>query len=400
MKKLLQIIIFIFVSVLILDPADLIFNLKIPLLGLILLVWLIIKSKQSIKNVDRTAIICFFILLFTSIYGITIAILQSNLDDEDFALGFIKSIVLFCLIFVINDQQINMEKILLKAAVFIPVIVISCYFLYLYNMGLYSKISVFLVVQKNAAMFSLRDYLGFQVLMLYYKTSALLAFPLAYYWDKFFTGRSKIKNILKVILYAVALFLSATRANMIALVVILILIPFIKIKTKFIRMFFIGTIIVGLIAGIFYLFHISVEQKETSATVKSGHITSMEEELIRKPEYFIWGQGLGSRFFSKGSNAYIVQSEWTYFEIIRLFGLPIGLLFLSVFLFPLFVMIKKREVYNCTYFIIAYTCYLFIAGTNPLLVSSTGILTLLIVYSKLFYLEKTYSSGFRSVWSG
>lgn len=105
--------------------------------------------------------------------------------------------------------------------------------------------------------------------------------------------------------------------------------------------------------------------------------------LDDNPETLIWGNGVGATFDSlgvRGRNA--VASELFYYEIIRFFGMPLGLLFLIVYVYPLVLIYKKRRLLLYWKAIsIGYLSYLFAGGTNPYLISSNGMITLLIMYA-------------------
>lgn len=83
-----------------------------------------------------------------------------------------------------------------------------------------------------------------------------------------------------------------------------------------------------------------------------------------------WTDGWGGRYTS--------QTELSYLEIIRNYGL-IGATVIIVLFFSPFMSIvnnKKISTYYKYSFSIGYLAYLFIAGTNPLLNCATGYLTL------------------------
>ena len=89
-------------------------------------------------------------------------------------------------------------------------------------------------------------------------------------------------------------------------------------------------------------------------------------------------------FYSSGFLRVTNLTEWTYLELIRYFGI-LALVIIYIFYRPL-VNLWKNFQNNLSYTLFwAYLAYLLIAGTNPLLLSSTGMVVLLIVYS---YVEK------------
>ncbi|MBR7166466.1 MAG: hypothetical protein IKD38_01830 [Bacteroidaceae bacterium] len=130
-----------------------------------------------------------------------------------------------------------------------------------------------------------------------------------------------------------------------------------------------------------------MESNEPSNLVKYAHLTSYKELFNSNPEYLILGQGPATEFYSMGFRKMTLKTEWTYLELVRNYGvlcLPI----LYVILSPLFRLIKLARKYDSAIpMAFAYVTYLIIAGTNPLLMSSTGMLVLLSAYSYAHRLE-------------
>ena len=84
--------------------------------------------------------------------------------------------------------------------------------------------------------------------------------------------------------------------------------------------------------------------------------------------------------YSEGFNKVVFKTEWTYLELVRNYGL-FSLIIIGVFAKPLITMWKHRREAFCKCMFFAYLSYLLIAGTNPLLLSSTGMIVLLMAYS-------------------
>ena len=124
-----------------------------------------------------------------------------------------------------------------------------------------------------------------------------------------------------------------------------------------------------------------LEENEASNMVKYAHLTSYKNLFNEHPEYLLLGQGPGTEFYSLGFREMTVKTEWTYLELIRNYGimcLPILYVILKP-LYDLFALSVKQE--STIAVALAYMIYLVIAGTNPLLLSSTGMFVLLSAYS-------------------
>lgn len=156
---------------------------------------------------------------------------------------------------------------------------------------------------------------------------------------------------------------------------------------------FMGCIIVVL-ALLYFFKTLSFAETDESSTIKSGHLDSYVLLFRQHPQYLIWGSGLGSTFYTSGTKAVASQTELTYLDLIRWFGIPLTIVIFVILLYPVLQMYFSRTRHlNNRYIIIAYWGYLFIVGTNPLLVSSTGMLVIVIMYSLLGKKRITEAQG-------
>jgi hypothetical protein len=368
---------------LIVDPGDLIFHLKVPLFISIFSIWLILKSFSPIKLSLDIIIIC-FLFITIPLFGIVSAVLQNNFSDSGFAIGFVKSFIVILLIFVILDLNIAIEVYLIKCSIIIPLIIIPIYVLLSFNPDYVTSVYNYMVA-KDVAKFSLRDFYGYKVVMLYYRTSPLLVFPLAFHTSAIFNQkRFKPLHVLLAGVFLFTLILSGTRANILIgvfLVIFFLISYFSNRKNKF-PLIIIGILI--LYAIVSFAQTLSFDKKDVSSDVKSGHLDSYILLFDENPEYFVWGQGLGGRFYSQGNQTNVVQTELSYIDLVRWFGVPVTLIMFFLLLYPLIKLYgnDRINIGNKKY-VVAYLGYLFIAGTNPLLISSTGMLSIIIMYSLL-----------------
>ncbi len=380
--KINKIFLSVLLIVLIIDPSDLIFHLKVPLIFLVLFVWILDKvvTKQSIRfKKDIVIINCFFLLV--PIFGIISGLIQNSIKDPEFAMGVVKSFSIFFLVNLIIDSKYPIYKNFNWFLLLIPLIIIPCYFTLLWNVDLFKRIAMFFS-EKNETAFSPRNFYGINVIMLYYRTSALLVFPLSLFLYRFLKHRN-YWNLLLFFICFITLFLSGTRGNIIAtvLITVYLLINSLSRKRKFIQLSI--TVLVLFYGLLLFIGSLSLGEKDSSQEIKSGHFSSYITLFETKPSIFIFGQGLGSEFFSTGLNQNIVQSELTYLDLVRIFGVPGTLLVLLILTYPLVYMYKKSMNYKYTAAVCSYYGYLFIVGSNPLLISSTGIIAVIIMYSLL-----------------
>lgn len=97
-----------------------------------------------------------------------------------------------------------------------------------------------------------------------------------------------------------------------------------------------------------------------------------------------FGQGLGGGFDTVDRGISYL-AEPTYFEIIRMFGLIGGIIFFFFLIMPLFLFLnsKSSSLFERNYYmLVAYIIYILIEfPSNPLLLSSTGMVVMVVIYS-------------------
>ena len=130
---------------------------------------------------------------------------------------------------------------------------------------------------------------------------------------------------------------------------------------------------------------------EASNNIKIQHIKDYGELFKNSPKVLWIGQGINSCFYSSYYNNFIKATELTYFELLRIWGLPMSLLFVFFLIYPIIRFFAKyKQYYSYRYIPIAYLAYLLIAGTNPLLLCSTGMIVIVYVYSILVIQSKEF----------
>ena len=92
---------------------------------------------------------------------------------------------------------------------------------------------------------------------------------------------------------------------------------------------------------------------------------------------FLFGSGIGSGFYSSGRDQIVYTTELTYLEIIRLYGIVVVSSMIIILIYPLKKLMNtgKNE-----WLFISYLAYLFVGGTNPLIIGSTGALVIILTY--------------------
>lgn len=380
LKSTINFFISLLVLILIVDPGDLIFRMKVPLFILILGIWGGMKIISPIK-INRDFILIILVFISIPIIGVVSALAQDTLSDPSFAFGFIKSFSVIILLLVIFDLNIPIDKYLVRNSLVIPFIIIPIYIFLSVNPGSITAIFNYLDT-KDVAKFSNRDFYGYKAVMLYYRTSPLLVFPLAYYCKSFVYGNKKVLSIILIALFLFTLILSGTRANMVSgfgIVMYFFIFYLTKMRSK-VPLILASILLV--VAGILFVRSLSFSEGDDSSAVKAGHYKSYKLLFSENPQYLIWGEGLGSKFYSSGNGIIVSQTELTYFDLVRWFGLPLAFVLFFFLFYPILYLYFNNKINRDNgYLVLAYLAYLFIAGTNPLLISSTGLLAIITAYS-------------------
>ena len=218
--------------------------------------------------------------------------------------------------------------------------------------------------------------------VMYLKSYVAFVFIIAYYFYVVFSGvHRNILTFIYLFFICFAFSVSGTRSTMLLPTFMLIIVGYITSANKKYAKYILYPIIfiIGL-AFIILLIALISDTGEASNAVKYGHIPSYIQLFEEHPEYILIGQGPGAFMYSEGFNKVVFKTEWTYLELVRNYGL-FSLIIIGVFAKPLITMWKHRRDAFCKCMFFAYLSYLLIAGTNPLLLSSTGMIVLLMAYS-------------------
>lgn len=386
--QLLQISVALLFVNLILDPSNKIFHSKYILFVGVFLMGLPSIYKNTFTLSRSLLFIVIFVSLFMPAYALSVGLIKSFAHNSSMAeLVYLNSFFFFLLLLVILSNNMQLRAVFHAAALLIVGITAMSYLLLLYNPGIFDELYRFFVVEKEVAVYALRSYGDFTLLMMFYKTSPLLVFPLAYYLHRvlILNDRSNLVFQLIVLLaISTTLFLSGTRANILSMGLILL---FYMLYYAYKNSKPLALLIVFIYALLFFygankLAEIFLNSSEVSNQVKLGHLFSYIEHFSNHIDILLFGQGIGSTMYTTGLHSTVGVTELTYFELVRVWGLPVSIVFGIILLIPIYNEIKSR---SFSHLFIAYTAYLFIAGTNPLLLSSTGMLVLVYVFSQTYY---------------
>lgn len=236
-------------------------------------------------------------------------------------------------------------------------------------------------------------YYGVRLYALYHRTSSICVIPLVTALYLYFSLK-RIKYGIQAVIFGVLLVISGTRANMLScfLLVFSIFLFYLFFYKK-------RVVIVVLLGSIFvcvslYAIYFLLTTPNYSTNIKTGHLQSFIDLFESSPiRFFLLGFGPSAYMYSSGFDIITSLTELSYLELIKEYGLILTLVLIGMFCIP-FIRIfknKKSAVFEKFCLGMGYLSYLFIAGTNPLLINSTGF----IVYIAMMYISnKTINEEF------
>jgi len=231
-----------------------------------------------------------------------------------------------------------------------------------------------------------RTYASLSYTYVYFHTAPLLVISLAYFTYQSMTSQPKTRyfNIALLSVNLVAMLCSGTRNDM-----IFGLLTPLAVFLWYSRGNHRRTLLVALLMGAAVVctyggdvLHAMFDPENESNAIKLTHLKDYYM-LFSDPKTLFFGQGLGAYFYSSAFGTETSITELTYLEFMRNFGLIIAIVYYCLLLYPITKM-RDPAFTNIHYLIVAYTSYLIICVSNPLLVSSSGMLVLAIVICKVF----------------
>lgn len=363
------------IFVIMLDPNNMILNMK-DIAFVLLVAYNMLFYKPDLRYLPCLVVIVAVILL-----SYLFAVIQGNSIDYEALFGILKGFSpLFLLLWI---RYYDVVKLSLLPAGIIFLLLTVLYILVSSNSVFEGIVYEYMKEHDNIIMMSHRSFYGFEIFGMYHKSTVCLIFALCYYYYAFINkkGWFRFFMLIPFLLSSFVFLVSGTRSTMLLPFFILGMILYQRVRyTRYVKYLFYPVLFLFAALFLFFLLMLAAETTESSNMIKYAHLSSYIQLFDTHPEYFIIGQGPGTSFYSSGFGRYTTITEWTYVELLRNYGL-FCLLILVVVLKPLYTFYRFRK-HNLTLVLMAaYVAYLLVAGTNPLLISSTGMLMILTAYS-------------------
>lgn len=368
--RIVDILYFLFLVTLSLDPTGFHSRLK-DLLFVVLVIYGVIyclKRRLYLAPINR---VTFLIFLMIPLWGMFVALITGNLSDEGYARSQMRSMLYISIFFFVVTMRLNVVlKIFWINGLIMAVLTLILFFLSELGGVFLAAVYDYCIASDNFTMASNRNFLGYAVNGLYFKAGSLIIFSFIY-------NLYQYKGAFKI-LFSVILFLSLIVAGSRTPILVQIMILFVYLYDKNIIGKFLTRLsalfILGMLVMVTYL--LATQEKESSNEVKYDNFESYVEDMGEKG-HLIWGAGLGSEFYAKGRGLKLSYSELSYMDILRIYGIPVGIGFIFLFFAPCFWLWKyfPRSQFLKRY-CLGYALFLILSGTNPLLLGSIGLTAL------------------------
>lgn len=380
-KKVGNGLFFLLILLFLIDPTNSIFHLK-NIVFILLFSFNVVFYKADFVKARY-----FFYAIFAVSISFVVANLRGTIIDLVELKGIYTAFVpLLLLPWIDRYDVLRLSRIpvLITAA-----IVVILFWLIFFNPIIESAVYSFVWSHDNTIMMSHRYFLGMRFFGMYCKSTVAMlpVFCIAVYNVVTPSKRNLIDFLLVIFLLHLFL-ISGTRSTTLLPLLLFVAILFVYCRNKrFFNYVFYPAALLAVLAIVFILLRLLMEKSEASNLVKYAHLTSYLGLFERNPSYILFGQGPATYFYSEGFRHMTNITEWTYIELIRCYGL-FSIVILYIIIKPLFVLFKRINRSDVVIaFILGYLLYLVIAGTNPLFLSSTGMLVVLTIYSFLYRMD-------------
>ncbi len=376
-----NVLLFVFILVLMLDPTSTIFHIKDK-------VFIVVVAYNTIFFRPSFRFLPHIILVIVAITCSFISgEMQGNGVDMEYVLAEYKAFAPLILLLWVHHY--DFIRVSLGPALITALVVCLLYGIASYDESFEGVIYAFMKTHDDTAMMAHRYLLGMKIFAIYYKSFVALSFSLYYFYYKMYNDRKHwYLTIIPVVIFTFAFLVSGTRATMLLPFFVAALVGYGSIgKLGRWRYAFYPVLALFAVAFVVLVIAFASETTEASNTIKYGHLVSFQQLFEHNPLYLLVGQGIGTHFYSQGFHSFTYKTEWTYLELLRSYGL-FALLILFTLLYPFSRLWRYRKYSFCFGLMGTYVAYLLVAGTNPLLVSSTGMIVVLSIYSYICYVEK------------
>ncbi|ANJ57475.1 hypothetical protein PMA3_20855 [Pseudomonas silesiensis] len=309
------------------------------------------------------------------IYGYFLGVLSGA--DVDLGRQMVFSSSALLLIYFINNFKVDMSQAVKVTGAIFALLMCGLSFLLMLLPG--SALGAELLNYYNVnelGFYGVRNFGGLQMFMLHHRSSPFLLVPLSLFFIDFLKLR-KISALFFVVVILTAIVCSASRALMVMALASLSVLYFSHKSWSMRLLMMIFTVPVLAFTVVYLASETSMfSSGEQSNSIKIGHLVSFFNVIDW--DMLIFGKGLGAYFFTEGYGVVVSQTEITWMDSIRFFGLPLTAILLVALFFP--IRNIPLDSVSASSRLIMFL-YVIMSMSNPVLFNSFGFLVVLWYWS-------------------
>lgn len=365
-KLLIEILFPLFVLVLTIDPGGVFISIKEPLFVILCSVGFLRVVNTGFR-IDRNISSIVLTILFISVYGICIGYLRNSNVDFEFIGAYSRALLfMFIFMFLFYVPLEKIQKVLLLSGIVLAIVTLVIFATLFVNEDLYTQIFILSQDNNQFVLLGKRTFLGIEINGVYMKSAPLMFFSYLYslyYYDK------KGKVLLRLLLLSALLVAGSRTPLLLAILITIIYLRDRKIGGKVLSTLF---VLFCLFAFFVIVYKLASDTEEISNELKYANTMSYFVDIFSGVNALV-GSGIGSYFWASGDNLMLSYTELSYFDILRMFGLFLGGIFIFIlyYIFHL-VFFSRYADTNLKRYSLGYLFYMLLAGTNPFLFCPTG----------------------------
>lgn len=370
------------------DPAASVFNLKYIGLSLFGFALLLNISTDRIRISATDPILIFFVFfLFLQFYGLFTGAVRGGFSEKFIDTSYIFSAIYFSFVFLLIDVNnfAYSTTILLKFCAVIGALIVAAYVFISLDLAQWN--SFFL--GNGLAYISERSYGGVTFPYIYFIVSPILVFAISKNTNDVM-NKFSIWRIVKLLFFVASLSLTGTRVNIaFSFISIVLTVFWFQFGRAAYLYIFAGSVIAfgALMFANIEIVNAFFDASEANNNTKLGYLPYYWKELNSVSTFF-FGQGFNAHSWSSELREFLAPEasklELTYLEVFRIFGVPLGALFIVSVLWYLFSTDPGR--FDSRNWIQpAAMSYIFMAALNPYLFSLDGMMVLATAFAYKYH---------------
>jgi hypothetical protein len=388
MRNLLLFTINVFICLCIFDPADTVFQMKVPLFCLCWFLAVIYRlTKKGQEGISSRLVLYIMAFTILPLLSINWYLFTDNSQPFD-GFQYFKSYLFVSFAVILYELRLDFIRNLSFMLTLLSLCILGVYAAIILNPALLLPIAEF-GNSSGLIAISDRDYgSGVTRLSAFFVTSPMLAISIAFYVGRVLNSKGKTRTmyLLAAGTNITAMFLAGTRNNMIVSLCLPLAVYFYYSHHKRLVLAMIVAALLSLVIYFQEPIAAMLNPDEVSNETKLGYLPDYAD-IFSHPVKLVFGEGLGSYHYWSVKAGERSITELTYLEVFRNYGLLLGLIVIALVLVPIAHALFVSRAPAMVPVVIGYGFYLFMSFSNPFIFSSLGMLILSILIANIFIHE-------------